>query len=346
MNAPLTLLTPRAQLLKQRWQSLCSTQPDLPTQEAAQVLGVSEAQLLATRCGEDVIRLQLEQGDLLAQLTQLGRVLMLTRSAHVIHEVQTYYPALRKGVLGCEIAAQSADVHLQMNLGQWAYAFAVQEGWRLSLQFFSHQGSALHKIYLLDESDRFAFNNLVAAYEHPQQVARLSVLPPLSVEQFLSDVEVDESAWVQCWQQLQSVEELELRISEFGLTRQQALRLAPRDGAYQVASGRVRQIIQQAASQGLLVQLWGGNSAVMQGFVGRLPMPVVQGAWLSLLTPNCHIQLHELGIDQAWVVRVPTAQGRVTLLECFDSQENLMLRCTAQDQAQADAWCQLLYPYQ
>src|SRR5690606_40046076 len=58
--------------LKERWNALQQTNPHLRIRNAANELGVSEAELLATRCGEGVTRLRPEFKELLSQIETLG----------------------------------------------------------------------------------------------------------------------------------------------------------------------------------------------------------------------------------------------------------------------------------
>ena len=63
--------------LETRWKELLSRDPRLRIRNAAARLGVSEAELLATRCGETVRRLRPEIREILQELPSLGRVMAL-----------------------------------------------------------------------------------------------------------------------------------------------------------------------------------------------------------------------------------------------------------------------------
>ena len=77
--------------LQTRWQALKGTEPGLRAKEAAARLGVTEAELVACRCGEGVRRLSGPWGDLLQDLPSLGEVMALTRNEHVVHEKHGTY---------------------------------------------------------------------------------------------------------------------------------------------------------------------------------------------------------------------------------------------------------------
>src|SRR5690625_7337430 len=67
--------------LKEQWDELKARYPRLRTKNAADELGVSEAELLASICdGKTVIRLNREWESILADVETLGEVMTLTRN--------------------------------------------------------------------------------------------------------------------------------------------------------------------------------------------------------------------------------------------------------------------------
>src|SRR5690554_2540484 len=154
--------------LKSRWDSLKKEQPHLRIRNAAQALGVSEMELLATRMGEGVTRLRPEFKEILSEIESLGKVMALTRNDACVHE--------RKGVyLNPDFSSPHAglfvgeDIDLRIFLAHWKTAFAVDEGAKKSLQFFGKDGTAIHKIYLTKDSDEMAFETLVQKFITPEQ---------------------------------------------------------------------------------------------------------------------------------------------------------------------------------
>ncbi len=59
--------------LKSRWSDLLLEKPKLRIRDAATELGVSEVELLATRCGESVTRLEGNWDGLIKKFTRAGR---------------------------------------------------------------------------------------------------------------------------------------------------------------------------------------------------------------------------------------------------------------------------------
>ena len=70
------------------WRTFHSVNPKVRTRDAAAQLGVSEAELLATSCGENVVRLNAEWDQLVHRLAEMGPVMALTRNEHAVSEKQ------------------------------------------------------------------------------------------------------------------------------------------------------------------------------------------------------------------------------------------------------------------
>ena len=71
---------------KQLWNTFRRDNPKVRIRDAAEQLGVSEAELVATSCGEGAVRLQAEWPEFIQRLESLGPVMALTRNAHAVHE--------------------------------------------------------------------------------------------------------------------------------------------------------------------------------------------------------------------------------------------------------------------
>ena len=132
--------------LETRWKELLSRDPRLRIRNAAARLGVSEAELLATRCGETVRRLRPEIREILQELPSLGRVMALSRNDSVVIERHGGYKNYSEPEKDIAIFA-SEDIDLRIFLKWWASAFAVQEEnhnmTRRSIQFFAGDGGAV-----------------------------------------------------------------------------------------------------------------------------------------------------------------------------------------------------------
>lgn len=308
--------------LKQRWEALLANEPTLRIRNAAEALGVSEAELLNTRVGEGVTRLRPEFAAMLGRVGELGHVMALTRNADVVHERKGTYlnASLDKGPVGLFVGA---DIDLRIFWGAWAFAFAVEEpgrdGVRHSLQFFGRDGHAIHKIYLLPQSNAIAYHALVQQFRADEQTAPLAVeaFPPAAAEK--PDASIDVAAFQQAWLDLKDTHDFHMLVHRFGLSRTQALRLAPEGHANPVPADALRRTITQAAERQVPIMVFVGNRGMLQIHTGTVTKVMDIPGWFNVIDPEFNLHVREAAIAHCWVVRKPTADGMVTALECYDA---------------------------
>ncbi len=126
-SARVNLAVNQGQDLFLAWQVLRNEQPRLRARDAAQHLGVSEAELLACRVGEDAVRLRPDWQAVTRLDRRWARVMVLTRNEHCVHERHGYYretTVMANGKMGLVV---SADIDLRLFLSGWKSAFALSE---------------------------------------------------------------------------------------------------------------------------------------------------------------------------------------------------------------------------
>ncbi|MEL7532639.1 MAG: ChuX/HutX family heme-like substrate-binding protein [Bacteroidota bacterium] len=311
-----------------RWVELKTQKPKLRIRNAAEELGVSEVELLATKCGESVIRLKPLFSELLGEIEGLGKVMALSRNDNVVHERKGIYQnaSLAHPHVGLFVGE---DIDLRIFFKAWDSAFAVKEivgkegreKSRWSLQFFASNGEAIHKIYLTPHSDVVAFLALVEAYRHDDQGQMQSVRPKVAESAELSDAEIDVDDFQASWRNLNDTHDFFGLLQKHKLSRTQALRLAPK-GDYAVAVGNtaLREIISKAANRGVPIMVFVGNQGIIQIHTGPVKKLMDFEDWFNILDPDFNLHVKEPAIAQSWVVRKPTKDGVVTALECFDKE--------------------------
>lgn len=129
---------------------------------------LSEMELLATQVGNGTQILNNNFATLLSEIQKLGKVMALTRNEECLHE--------RKGTyLNPDFSNPHAqlfvgeDIDLRIFLNSWKYGFSVVEGDKKSFQFFGIDGLALHKIYLVKDSNAAEFDGLSEKYRSENQ---------------------------------------------------------------------------------------------------------------------------------------------------------------------------------
>ncbi|MFP4537632.1 MAG: ChuX/HutX family heme-like substrate-binding protein [Dichotomicrobium sp.] len=140
---------------------------------------MSEAELVASRCGDGVTRLDGDWGEMLHALNALGEVMALTRNEHCVHEKHGVYDRVFIGP-GHGLVLNH-DIDLRLFLSHWHFAFAVAEqvksGLCHSLQFFDIDGTAVHKVCVTEKSDKSAYDAVVARFRAAGHSPELAVTP-------------------------------------------------------------------------------------------------------------------------------------------------------------------------
>lgn len=305
--------------LGSRYAELREQQPRLRIRNAARDLGVSEVELVALGAGDTAIRLEPSFKELLSGLEGLGHVMALTRNDDVVHERKGIYrnAQLEQGPVGLFVGA---DIDLRIFWQAWDSAWSVREGDRLSLQFFAHDGSAIHKVYLTDRSDMAAYEALVARFRSADQSPAQPVRPASPPPPPTPDEAVDVAAFRAGWLALEDTHDFHMLVGRHRLARTQALRLAPEgDHAVPVAPAAFRAVLTAAAAQAVPIMVFVGNRGMLQIHTGPVVNVVDARGWLNVLDPEFNLHVQENSLAEAWVVRKPTRDGVVTALECYNS---------------------------
>jgi len=310
--------------LKNQWQALKNEQPHLRIRNAAEALGVSEVELLATRCGEDVKRLRPEFAEILENIESLGKVMALTRNDEVVHERKGVYlnPSLSNPHVGLFVGA---DIDLRIFFKSWASVYAVtdivRDKPRHSIQFFAKDGEAVHKIYLTPQSDMAAYENLVAQFRHEDQKPAQEVFAWDEEVIEHPDENINVEAFQKGWVELEDTHDFFGLLKKYKVTRTQALRLAP-DGNYAVKVDPIafRKVITLAAERDTPIMVFVGNKGMIQIHTGPVKRLLDHQEWFNIMDPDFNLHVKEPALTDVWVVRKPTKDGMVTALECFDSE--------------------------
>lgn len=318
------MITETSTDLKQRWDALLANDPKLRIRNAAAQLGVREGELLATRIDDGATRLRPEFKAILSAVTSLGRVMALTRNNDVVHERKGIYqnPSLEHGPVGLFVGA---DIDLRIFWHAWAHAFAVVEsgrdGARHSLQFFSADGEAVHKIYLVPESDASEYHDLVSHFRADDQTPAMMVQPAAPARPELPDTHIDAVALREGWLNLKDTHDFHLLLRQHGVSRTQALRLAPEgDHAVPVKPEALRGVITAVAAEQCPIMVFVGNPGMLQIHTGTVSKLMDIPEWFNVVDPDFNLHVREAAIAQAWVVRKPSADGMITALECYDAK--------------------------
>jgi putative hemin transport protein len=328
--------------LAERWAALRKEQPTVQMRDAARTLQVSEAELLATGMGNTVTRLAdtaHAPREIMRRALDLGRVMALTRNENAVIEVTgtaTRIAQAKQGDDGAKDAEREArelniaggylggPIDLRFQFPKWRHAFAVVQPGRdgavsRSLQFFDAAGTAVHKVYLKNDAAIPVFDKLVAEFRHPQQDGKLAIVPAAPKPVPKPDSAIDVKEFQLAWKEMTDVHQFNRIVGEFGMSREQALRLAPAGAARKVAPQAVRQLLEQSASQGLAIMAFVGNGAVTQIYSGKIGKVAASGGWFNVLDPDFNLHLRDSTFRAGYVLQ----RAGVTSVEFFDDQGEL-----------------------
>jgi putative hemin transport protein len=310
--------------LKEKWAQLKSEQPKLRIRDAAKQLDSTEAELLATQIGENVIRLNDQFKELLLEVINLGHVMALTRNDYAVHERKgEYLKTSFNGHLGLVLGE---DIDLRLFMQAWKYGFAVQEADRKSLQFFDLYGVAVHKIYLTEKSNVDAYAALVDKYKATSQTGFLEISIEEVPEVELPDTEINVAEFQQAWKELKDTHDFFGMLRKYRVSRTQAMRLAPSNYVRKVEKGAVNKMLRIVAELELPIMVFVGSRGCIQIHTGEVKNIVEAGPWLNVLDPLFNLHLRMDAIADAWIVTKPTEDGEVNSLELFDDKgENIAL---------------------
>ena len=313
------------------WANLRAENPHLRIREAAEKLSVSEAELLATGCGESVTRLEPEFSRILQDFQSLGRIMALTRNEEIVHERKGEYKNVEiiKGHRKMGLAVNE-DIDLRIFFDRWHFAFAVesenQRGTSRSFQFFDEHGAAIHKVFLTEQSDAAEFEKLVEKYKSEDQSPTINVQPKSEKTQEKADDEIDVENFRKAWSELKDTHDFFPMLRKFGAAREQALRIADREMAREVAADSFKFVLEEASERNLPIMVFVGNHGIIQIHTGEVERVVEARGWFNVLDEKFNLHINQEKIARAWIVRKPTDEGIVTSLELFnDEGENVAL---------------------
>ncbi len=311
--------------LKEKWEALKAENPHMRIRNAAAELGVSEAELLATSVGEGVTVLKPEFQNILAEVEQLGKVMALTRNEECVHE--------RKGVyLNGDFSSPHAqlfvgeDIDLRIFLNHWKFAFAVVEGDKKSLQFFGKDGLALHKIYLTKDSNEAAFDEMAEKYKADEQNGSFDFEKAAPKAEEKLDAEIDVEGFQKAWTELKDTHDFFMMTRKFGVSRTQALRLAPKGFAKKIESSKVVNVLEDASEKELPIMIFVGNRGIIQIHTGNVKKTLWHQQWFNVMDPDFNLHLDVTKIAEAWIVKKPTEDGEVTAIEVFNKEGDFIVQ--------------------
>ncbi|WP_244299309.1 hemin-degrading factor [Roseibium aquae] len=316
--------------------------------DLARVIGITEADYVASFCGSEATRIEPRFPDLFPGLSQVGEVMALTRNESAVHEKIGHF---EKFINGTHAALMlGADIDTRMFPKNWVHGFAVEktgEGeTRHSLQFFDAHGEAVQKIHARPESDMAAWARLVSKLKHPDQFPGLRDRPEPAapLPRALPDRALTQTLNSR-WRALTDPHQFHGLLKDLKLHRLSAFELAGADLAWQLDGGAVSALIRYAAEDGLPIMCFVGNRGCIQIHSGPIARVLDKGPWINVLDPGFHLHLRTDHISDVWAVRKPADIEHVTSVEAYDAAGNLIIQffgTRSEGQAERADWRELV----
>lgn len=294
----------------------------LRPRDAAEALGVSEGELVASQVGRGAVRLGGDLRDLLLQAPELGAVKVITRNEHCVHEkVGQFGHVSFNGAMGLVV---NHDIDLRLFMGHWRHAFAFDsfggDGQpRRTIQAFDAAGDAVHKIFATPGTDRAALEALIARFAAANQSDVLAVEPRAAPKADRPDAEIDLAGLDGAWRALKDTHEFFGMLRAHAVGRRQAMRLIADDLAWRVERDAIVTVLERAAAERIAIMVFVGNPGCIQIHTGPIARVAMLGPWANVMDPAFDLHLRRDRIAEAYVVRKPTEDGVVTSLELFDA---------------------------
>ena len=301
--------------------------PKLRERDLAEKLGISEAQLVAARVGDGVVRVAADPNVLIPRVEALGEVMALTRNDSCVSEKVGVYTDYRPGTHAGMIFSETID--LRMFPKHWVYGFAVtketERGTRRSLQVFDAAGDAVHKIHLRDASDLAAFEALSQDLALEQQDDTLEVRPREPAEAPKSRPEKLDQLREE-WSKMTDTHQFLRVCSKLKMNRLGAYRIVGAPYVRRLDPGAVDAMLQGVRDAGIEFMLFVGNRGCIQIHSGPAVNLRAMGPWQNILDPGFDMHLRLDHIHEVYAVEKPTQRGAALSIEAFDAEGGLILQ--------------------
>ena len=311
--------------LKERYEAFIVANPKKRIRDAAQDMGVSEAELLYTGIGETVVLLKHPFEELLKKVKSIGYVMALTRNDNCVNERKGIYENVSFSPHGGLVLGP--DIDLRLFMSQWISGFAVNEGGRKSFQFFDARGTALHKIYLTEKSNVEAYDILIAEFTNPDQADFKVSTDPIPVKPAdLLDTDINVNAFQDDWNNMKDSHEFFGLLKKHRISRTQALRLAPTGRSNKIDLERFKKVMDSCAENQVPIMVFTGNTGCIQIHTGNIHKIVPMEQWFNVLDPEFNLHLRIDAVENVWHVVKPSTDGDVNSLELFDAKGEMIVQ--------------------
>ena len=317
--------------IKSNWLKFQQENPKVRIRDAAKQMGVSEAELLATGIGENVMRLDGNWASLVKEFPSLGHVMTLTRNDGCVLEHKGSFEKIGiQGELNTEVATVIGSIEQRIFFKDWKFGFAAEivtaKGPQKSFQFFDKAGEAIMKIYIQHEGgNEEAYQMLLEKYKSANQNSDIAdEVEKYSAVNYTASIDV--TAFRKAWSEMKDTHEFFGMLRKFNASRIDALKWAGPEYAKEFDKEKLLFVLEKASTDKTPIMIFVGNRGNIQIHQDYVRTIKVMDKWLNVLDPDFNMHLDTSLIHSSWIVRKPTKDGIVSSLECFDKHGEMIVQ--------------------
>ena len=313
--------------LKEQYEEVKANYPGLRIKEYADLLKISELELLASGLHDKATRLEDKPVEIYKHLPELGKLMVLTRNESAVHERKGVFNEVQvHGNMGLVVGA---DIDLRIFFDDWKYVYNVEKEHRgkqlRSIQFFNKYGKAAQKVYLTDESNEEAYKMLIDGFKSEDD--GIPDVEKGEKSKNYNDVEdIDFDKAIRAWNKLDDTHNFQAILDSQNIRRHELIKRAPDELAYRVPNDAVIDILYSAVETKTPIMVFVANDDLVQIHTGEVHNIRLIENWTNVMDPDFNLHLRNDLIAKSYVVKKPgDAGGVVTSLELYDMDGELAI---------------------
>jgi putative hemin transport protein len=115
-------------------------------------------------------------------------------------------------------------------------------------------------------------------------------------------------------------------LAKHGVSRHQAMRLAPQDFVKQVDNNIIRTMLTGASERNVPTMVFVGNRGCIQIHTGEVKKVMEAGPWFNVMDPDFNLHVKESSITHSYVVKKPSVDGIITSIEIYDGKGEMIVQ--------------------